>query len=98
MRKYTDVVLIPPKSPNCNAHAERFVRSIKEECLDRLILFGEKPLRRAIREYVCHFHAERNHPSAQALVVPAHDPRIVLAKLPPTVDTMIDQSVVRNTT
>jgi putative transposase len=54
-------VKLPPQSPNLNAHAERFVRSIKESCLDRLILFGEHSLRRAIREFVTHYHQERNH-------------------------------------
>jgi transposase InsO family protein len=44
-----------------NAHAERFVRSIKEECLDRLIPLGERHFRRAIMEYVAHYHQERNH-------------------------------------
>jgi len=52
---------LPPRSPNLNAHAERFVRSIKESCLDRLILFGEHSLRRAIREFITHYHQERNH-------------------------------------
>jgi len=56
-----DVVPIPPKSPNCNPHAERFVRSIKEECLDRMILFGRKALERALREYGRHYLRERNH-------------------------------------
>ena len=44
-----------------NAYAERFVRSIKEECLDRLIPLGDRHFRRAIAEYVAHYHAERNH-------------------------------------
>ena len=48
-------------APNCNAHAERFVRSIKEECLDRIVPVGEWHLRRTIREFVEHYHAERNH-------------------------------------
>ena len=52
---------LPPRSPNLNAHAERFVRSLKEECLSRLLLFGEAGLRRALGEYVAHYHAERNH-------------------------------------
>jgi len=52
---------IPARSPNLNAYAERWVRSVKEECLSRLILFGERSLRRALTEYVAHFHAERNH-------------------------------------
>ena len=54
-------VRCPVRAPNCNAFAERFVRSIREECLDRMILFGEASLRRALREYVLHFHTERNH-------------------------------------
>jgi putative transposase len=54
-------VKLPPQSPNLNAHAERFVRSIKESCLDRLILFGEAALRRAIENFVLHYHEERNH-------------------------------------
>lgn len=54
-------VKLPPRSPNLNAFAERFVRSIKESCLDQLILFGEASLRVAIREFVEHYHHERNH-------------------------------------
>ncbi|MBP7149689.1 MAG: integrase core domain-containing protein [Acidobacteria bacterium] len=50
-----------PRSPNLNAWAERFVRSIKEECLERMIFFGERALRRAIREYIAHYHRGRNH-------------------------------------
>jgi putative transposase len=44
-----------------NAHAERFVRTIKEACLDKMILFGEDSLRNAIREFIAHYHFERNH-------------------------------------
>ena len=55
------VVLTPARAPNANAYAERFVRSIKEECLDRLIPIGEGHFRRAVAEYVEHYHAERNH-------------------------------------
>src|SRR5215469_2044242 len=54
-------VKLPPRSPNLNAHAERFVRTIKESCLDRMILFGEASLRKAISEFVAHYHRERNH-------------------------------------
>ena len=52
---------LPPRSPNLNAYAERFVRSIKESCLDRLILFGEDSLRTAVREFVTHYLRERPH-------------------------------------
>ncbi len=54
-------VRCPVRAPNCNAFAGRFVRSIKSECLDRMILFGEASLRRALREYMAHYHTERNH-------------------------------------
>jgi putative transposase len=52
---------LPARSPNLNAYVERWVRSVKEECLSKVILFGERSLRRALSDYVEHFHAERNH-------------------------------------
>jgi putative transposase len=55
------IVLTPVQAPNANAYAERFVRSIRAECLDRLILFGERRLLRALDEFVAHYHRERNH-------------------------------------
>jgi len=54
-------VRLPSRSPNLNAYAERFVRSIKSECLAQVIPIGEGHLRRAVREYVEHYHGERNH-------------------------------------
>ena len=54
-------VKLPPRSPNLNAYAERFVRSIKQSCLERLILFGETSLRTAVQSFVVHYHSERNH-------------------------------------
>jgi len=54
-------VKLPPRSPNLNAHAERFVRTIKESCLERMILFGEGSLQKAVHEFVVHYHRERNH-------------------------------------
>jgi putative transposase len=55
------VVQTPYQAPNANAYAERFVRSIKHECLNRVILFGEGHLRRTIAEFVEHYHGERDH-------------------------------------
>ena len=52
---------LPPRSPNLNAFAERWVRSVKEECLSKLILFGEGSLRRALTQFQEHYHSERNH-------------------------------------
>jgi putative transposase len=64
-------VVLPPKSPNLNAHCERFVRSIKAEVLDRMIFMGEASLCSAIRCYVGHYHAERNHQGLDnALIAP----------------------------
>jgi len=54
-------VRLPPKSPDLNAYLERFFRSLKSECLERMIFFGERSLRNAVREYLTHYHAERNH-------------------------------------
>jgi transposase InsO family protein len=54
-------VPLPPRSPNLNAYAERWVRSVKEETLSRFILFGEGALRHTLTEYVAHYHTERPH-------------------------------------
>jgi putative transposase len=54
-------VRLPPKAPNMNAHLERFHLSIKSECLDRMIFFGERSLRNACNEFLLHYHEERNH-------------------------------------
>ena len=56
-----ETIRLPARSPNLNSFAERWVRSVKEECLSKIILFGERSLRRALSEYVAHYHAERNH-------------------------------------
>lgn len=73
-----ELLKLPPSSPNLNAFAERWVRSIKEECLDRVVPLGERHLRHLISEYVEHFHTERNHQGlANAIpfpdTTPAHD-------------------------
>jgi len=66
-----EAVKLPPRSPNLNAYAERFVRSIKESCLDQMIFFGEDALRNSIREFITHYHIERNHQGLEnRLIVP----------------------------
>jgi putative transposase len=60
-REGIGVIRLPPRSPNLNAYAERFVRSVKEECLSKLIPIGPGMLERSLREYVNHYHRERNH-------------------------------------
>ena len=54
-------VRLPPRSPNLNPHAERFVLSTKSECLDHLILTSEDQLRRGVNSYISHYHRHRNH-------------------------------------
>ena len=56
-----EALRLPPRSPNVNAFAERFLRTIKASCLERRVFIGEGSLRRAIREFVAHYHHERNH-------------------------------------
>ena len=69
------IVLTPIQAPNANAYAERFVRSIRGECLDRLILFGERRLLRVLDEFVTHYHLERNHQGlGNELIVPETRP------------------------
>ena len=60
-RRWVAQIRLPPMSPNLNVYAERFVRSIKEECLNRVVFVGQASLRRALTEYIKHYHAERNH-------------------------------------
>jgi transposase InsO family protein len=62
-------IVLPARSPNLNAYAERWVRSVKEECLSRFILFGERSLRRALQQYSAHYHEERNHQGRQNLLL-----------------------------
>jgi transposase InsO family protein len=70
-------VPLPPHSPNLNAYAERWIRSVKEEALSRLILFGERSLWHTLSAYTTHYHYERPHQGKGNVVlmpVPAHVP------------------------
>lgn len=67
-------VVLPARSPNLNAFAERWVRSIKTECLSKLILFGEASLRCASTQFLERYHSERNHQGkGNLLLFPASD-------------------------
>ena len=67
----SSIIFLPSRSPNLNAYAERFVRTITESCLDRMILVGEGSLRRAVGEFIEHYHRERNHQGlGNRLIVP----------------------------
>jgi putative transposase len=54
-------VVLPPRSPNLNAYCERFVRSIKEEALEQMVMLGERSLSYTLHQYLAHYHHERNH-------------------------------------
>jgi putative transposase len=68
-----DPVKLPQRSPNLNAHAERFVRSVKEECLDLLILSSEEQLRYVLSEYLQYYHHERIHQGLNRIIEPRHE-------------------------
>jgi putative transposase len=66
-----EALRLPARSPNLNAFAERFVRTVKSSCLDRMILIGESSLRRALSEFDLHYHAERNHQGLENRIIRA---------------------------
>jgi putative transposase len=69
----TEVVLLPPRSPNLNAQLERYMRSMKSECLGRMIFFGRRSLERALNQFVAHYHGERNHQGLGNRIIEAGD-------------------------
>lgn len=71
-----EIVRLPPRSPNLNGYAERFVRSIKSEYLGRMIFFGERSLRKATRDYAAHYHKERNHRGLDNRLIDAADDKV----------------------
>ncbi|MEY4514177.1 MAG: hypothetical protein RLZZ450_6299 [Pseudomonadota bacterium] len=68
---------LPARSPNLNAHAERFVRSIRDDCLNHVVLLGEQHLRTVVREYVTHYHVERNHQELDNALITAPNPSAI---------------------
>ena len=62
-------MLLPPRSPNLNALAERWVRPIKHECLSKLILLGEASLKRTVTEFLMHYHFERNRQGKENMLL-----------------------------
>ena len=71
--KFLSAVKLPARSPNLNAYAERFVRSIKSECLSQIIPLGEQHLRHAVKEYAEHYHVERNHQGLENRLIEKRD-------------------------
>jgi hypothetical protein len=74
------VAKAPPRSPNCNPHAERFIRSVREECTDRILLLDRGHAEKILRAYERHFNNHRPHQGRHQLA-PNDDPAVVL--LPP---------------
>jgi transposase InsO family protein len=66
-------VRLSAKSPNSNSHLERFFGSLKSECLDRMIFFGEGSLRNAVRQFLVHYHGERNHQGLENKIIDPGD-------------------------
>jgi transposase InsO family protein len=67
-------IRLPPRSPNLDAHCERFVRSIKEEAFAQMVILGEHALSYAIHQYLTHYHTERNHQGLDnQLIAPGPD-------------------------
>ena len=88
-----EIIRLPPMSPNLNAYAERFVRSIKDECLNRMIFIGQASLRRAIIEYMTHYHAERNHQGVENRLIrpePRHAANVGVVRRCPRLGGMLN--------
>ena len=59
------VIRTPARAPNANAYMERWVGSVRRECLDRLLIFNRRQLERVVRVYVRHYNTQRPHRSLE---------------------------------
>ncbi|MER5917868.1 integrase core domain-containing protein [Streptomyces sp. NPDC001982] len=72
-----EILKSAPQAPTMNAHAERFIRTARAECTDRLLIYNEQHLRRVLAEYAEHYNSARPHQALQ-LRAPADDPDVIL--------------------
>ena len=69
-------VILPPRSPNLNSYLERFFLSLKSECLNRMIFFGEGSLRKTIKQFLEHYRRERNHQGLGNRLIEGDEPSV----------------------
>ncbi|MFG2905287.1 integrase core domain-containing protein [Kitasatospora sp. NPDC048286] len=71
-----EILKSAPQTPQMNAHAERFIRTVRAECTDRLLIYNEQHLRHVLAEYACHYNSGRPHRALQ-LRAPADDSDVI---------------------
>jgi transposase InsO family protein len=96
-----EIIRTPVKAPNANAHAERFIRTVRSDCLDWLLIFGRRQLKHVLREYVDHYNRERPHralelraPDASPKVVPLRPPSQIAVRRRDRLGGLIHEYVV----
>jgi len=78
-----EIVKTAPQTPRMNAYAERFVRTVRDECTDRMLITSPRHLRRILEEFIEHYNTGRSHQgSGLALRAPNDDPKVIALPTP----------------